>query len=173
MHVTIEDRRGLPPRRRLIDAEAPAGVRGLRPKGLSRRTIGQVARFSVVGAGCTLAYALLYSLLRTLAPAVVANLVALVATTIVNTAANRRFTFGMEGRAGIATGHAVGLVALALGAVTTNLAMAALLSVRPNPGPPAELAVLLTAGVIATLVRFLLLRTLMADRRPVPAPAVG
>jgi putative flippase GtrA len=170
--AAIEDLRGIARvSRRLLSGEALDGLRGRMPRSRTRRTMGQVARFSAIGVACTAAYAVLFSLLRPIAPAVVANLVALLLTTVANTAANRRFTFGVQGRAGMAGDHAGGLVAFALGLVATNLAMAALAVARPNASPTVELGVLLTAGATATLVRFVLLRTLILDRRHVPAPA--
>jgi glycosyltransferase involved in cell wall biosynthesis len=169
--TAIEDLRGLARvSRRLLSGEALAGLSGRTPRPPARRMMGQVASFGVIGVACTAAYALLFSLLRPIAPAVVANLVALVLTTVVNTAANRRFTFGVQGRAGLAGDHAGGLVALGLGLVATNLALAALAAVHPDPSPTAELATLMLAGAMATLVRFLLLRALILDRRRVRVP---
>src|SRR6266550_1576301 len=59
-------------------------------------------RFTAVGIASTVAYALLYLLLRETSPAWFANAVALLVTAIGNTAANRRFTFGVHGREGLA-----------------------------------------------------------------------
>jgi putative flippase GtrA len=63
------------------------------PQGMRR----QLPSFAVIGVASTLAYLALYLVLRQLAPAVVANALALFATAIANTAANRRFTFGVTG----------------------------------------------------------------------------
>jgi hypothetical protein len=59
---------------------------------------GQLARFAGVGVASTLAYLALFVLLRDLLGAQAANLVALAATAVANTAANRRLTFGVSGR---------------------------------------------------------------------------
>ena len=75
-------------------AASPAGV----PRGL----VGQLVRFAVVGVLSTLAYLLLFVLLRAAIGAQAANLVALLLTAVANTAANRRFTFGVRGGDGAA-----------------------------------------------------------------------
>src|SRR5438067_1750112 len=56
----------------------------------------------------TLAYAVLFLLLSAALGAVAANAVALSATAIGNTAANRRLTFGLRGREGLVRHHARG-----------------------------------------------------------------
>ena len=62
--------------------------------------LGQLVRFAVIGLASTLAYLLLYVLLRGALGPFGANLVALVVTAVANTAANRRLTFGLRGRRG-------------------------------------------------------------------------
>src|SRR5271165_3699655 len=62
-----------------------------------RSLIGQAVRFAVIGVACTLAYLLLFLLLHDPLGAQSANLMALLVTAIANTAADRRFTFGMRG----------------------------------------------------------------------------
>jgi glycosyltransferase involved in cell wall biosynthesis len=60
-----------------------------------------IVRFMAIGVVSTLAYVALYLLLRTwLAPGV-SNAIALAITAVVNTQANRTFTFGLRGRAGL------------------------------------------------------------------------
>src|SRR6478735_3532294 len=58
---------------------------------------GQVIRFGVVGAISTVAFALLYVLFQEPLGAQPANFLALLLTAVGNTAANRRFTFGISG----------------------------------------------------------------------------
>ena len=58
------------------------------------------ARFITVGLASTLAHALLFLLRRGTLGAAGANAVALAVTAVGNTAANRRFTFGIRGRTG-------------------------------------------------------------------------
>jgi putative flippase GtrA len=127
--------------------------------------LGQLVTYAAIGLVSTAAYALLFWRLRPLAPAAVANAVALLVTAVANTAANRRLTFGVQGRDGLAGDHAGGLLALAFALATTNLAMAALPLVRPNPSPAVELAGLTVANAAATVLRFALLRALILGRR--------
>ena len=62
---------------------------------------GRIFRFMGVGVASTIAYALLYLALRGSLGAGGANAVALALTAVANTAANRRLTFGVRGRAGL------------------------------------------------------------------------
>ena len=69
--------------------------------------------FALIGIASTLAYALLYVLLRGNLGAQEANAVALAVTAIANTAANRRFTFGFRGSAGALRHQVQGLLVFA------------------------------------------------------------
>ena len=62
-----------------------------------RSLLRQVVRFGAVGLASTAAYVLLFVALQGWAGAQLANLIALLVTAIANTAANRRFTFGIGG----------------------------------------------------------------------------
>ena len=73
----------------------------------------QVAVFAVVGVLSTLAYALLFLLLRGLMGPFWANATALVATAVANTAANRRLTFGVRGRRHVVRHQVRGLAVFA------------------------------------------------------------
>lgn len=66
--------------------------------GVPHGMVGQLVRFCVVGVICTIAYAVLYLLLHSFLGAQVSNFVALAVTAVLNTAANRRFSFGVQGR---------------------------------------------------------------------------
>ncbi|MCU1413708.1 MAG: glycosyl transferase, partial [Microbacteriaceae bacterium] len=81
---------------------------------------GQVVRFGVVGVLSTVAYALLYLGLSHLMPAQVANFVALLVTAIANTAANRRFTFGVQGRGGAVKHQFQGLIVFGIAWLITS-----------------------------------------------------
>src|SRR5207244_10156365 len=70
---------------------------------------GQVLRFVAIGVASTLAYLGLYAALRAVLQAEAANAVALLATALANTAANRRYTFAIRGQAGIVRHQAQGL----------------------------------------------------------------
>jgi putative flippase GtrA len=116
----------------------------------------QVARFTVIGMASTIAYLVLFLLLRGVMPAQAANLVSLLATAVANTAANRRLTFGISGRSNAARHQVKGLIAFGLGLALTSGSLAALAPARP--GRLAEVAVLIAANLVATVVRFLLYR---------------
>ncbi|GAA4357262.1 bifunctional glycosyltransferase family 2/GtrA family protein [Angustibacter luteus] len=118
----------------------------------------QVLTFGAIGVLSTLAYGLLFWLVRPAMGAQWANLVALLLTAVANTAANRRFTFGVTGRDGAARHQAQGLVVFALGLAVTSFALAALQVVDPYAGRAVELGVLVVANGVATVLRFVLLR---------------
>jgi len=126
---------------------------GRKPAGL----VPQLVRFAMVGIASTLAYLLLFSLLRTGMGAQAANLVALGATAVANTAVNRRFTFGVRGRHGAGRHQFEGLLVFCLGLGLTSGSLAVLNGLTA-PGRALELAVLVAANLAATVLRFVLLR---------------
>ncbi|WP_189272365.1 glycosyltransferase [Kitasatospora griseola] len=135
--------------------ELPAGRRPSRaPFGLGR----QAGSFAAIGALCTLAYALLFLALRQLVPALAANALALGVTAVFNTAANRRFTFGVTGRRDALRHQLEGGLAFLVGLALTSGAVAVLHAAAPRAGRGVELGVLAAANAAATLVRFVLLR---------------
>lgn len=119
---------------------------------------GQVVRFGLVGLASTLAYALLYLLAQPLLGSQVANVAALFVTAIGNTAANRWFTFGVRGRSRAVLHHAQGLVVFSVAWAITSSSLAVLHSANPNATPATEIVVLTAANLLATLVRFAMLR---------------
>ncbi|GLW95082.1 sugar translocase [Actinokineospora globicatena] len=127
------------------------------PPGVPRGLLRQVVRFAAVGAVSTLAYLVLYVLLRGQVGPQAANLVALLVTAVGNTAANRRLTFGVHGSAGAARHQFQGLLVFALGLGLTSGALA-LLHGLTAPSRLTEVAVLVSANLLATVLRFLLLR---------------
>jgi putative flippase GtrA len=130
--------------------EAAPGV----PAGLA----GQLARFAAVGVASTLAYLAIFAVLRPAAGAQAANLLALLVTAVANTAANRRFTFGITGLGGAGRHQLQGLLVFGLGLALTGGSLALLEALAPAAGRLAEIAVLVCANLIATGVRFLLMR---------------
>jgi glycosyltransferase involved in cell wall biosynthesis len=121
----------------------------------------QIARFTVIGVASTIAYLLLFLLLRGVfgfMSAQVANLVSLGATAVANTAANRRLTFGISGRVNAARHQVKGLIAFGIGLALTSGALAVLHSGPAHPGRLAEVSVLIAANLAATVIRFLLYR---------------
>jgi putative flippase GtrA len=128
------------------------------PARLKDRLPGQLASFAAIGAASTTAYVLIYTVLRAVSPAAAANAFALVLTAVGNTAANRRLTFRVEGRDGLARHHAAGLIALAVALALTSASLGILHFVVPHSSRMVELAVLVAANAAATIARFLLLR---------------
>jgi putative flippase GtrA len=136
----------------------------LRVDGVPQRLAGQAVRFGIIGVLSTLAYLLLFVLLRPSMGSQAANLLALLATAIGNTAANRRFTFGVRG-AGVARQQLQGLLVFGLGLALTSGSLWLLAQVSPNPGQLAELTVLVLANLLATVSRFVLFREWVFARR--------
>jgi putative flippase GtrA len=124
------------------------------PAGLTR----QVVRFAAVGVASTLLYLLLFVLLRNGMGAQPANLLALLVSAVANTAANRRLTFDVRGREGAGRHQFQGLIVFAVCLGLTSGSLALLQLITGNPGRTPELIVLVLANLIATIVRFLLLR---------------
>jgi putative flippase GtrA len=120
----------------------------------------QVVSFAVVGIASTIAYVLLYLLLRGAMSAQAANVLSLLVTAVANTAANRRLTFGISGRRHAARHQIKGLIAVGIGLALTSGALAALHSTTLNhPSRGVEVSVLVAANLVATVIRFVLYRT--------------
>lgn len=119
---------------------------------------GQVIRFGLVGAVSTLAFALLYLVLQGPFGAQQANFLALLLTAVGNTAANRRFTFGISGQEKLFTQQFQGLIVFLLAWAITSSSLLVLHSVNLDAAPSMELLTLTAANVFATLMRFVLLR---------------
>ena len=115
----------------------------------------QIASFAVVGIASTIAYLVLYLLLRGVMSAQAANVLSLLVTAVANTAANRRLTFGISGRRHAARHQVKGLIAFGIGLALTSGALAAL----NHPSRGVEVSVLVAANLVATVIRFVLYRT--------------
>ncbi|MFE7506257.1 glycosyltransferase [Promicromonospora sp. NPDC057488] len=131
----------------------------------------QLVRFGLVGAASTIAYVLLYLLLAPVTGAQAANFTALVLTAVANTAANRRLTFGVRGPTRLGTHHGQGLVVFALAWALTAGSLWVLHTAAPDAGRGVELGVLVAANLVATLLRFVLLRVWVFRPGPVSATA--
>ncbi|NHA70192.1 GtrA family protein [Phycicoccus flavus] len=139
----------------MTTATAPGTVRR---DGAGRRLTREVVTFLVVGAGTTALHLGGFVLLRLVTPSQVANAVALLVAAVVNTWANRRFTFGIRGRDGVARHQVQGLVVfvLTLGMTSGGLALLA----AAAPGAPAwtETMVVAVTTVAATAVKYAAMR---------------
>jgi putative flippase GtrA len=146
---------------------------GRPPKAAAQsRFAGQVARFVVIGIFSTLAYAALYLLFRGAVDAQAANALALLLTAIGNTAANRRFTFAIRGPRHTIRHQLQGLAVFALALGLTSASLALLHVLDPDPSRGVELVVLTVANVVATILRFVLLRSwVFRARRAAPEAA--
>jgi putative flippase GtrA len=124
------------------------------PGGLARQLVG----FCAVGALSTLAYLGLYTIFRYGMGSQLANALALLFSAVANTAANRRLTFGVRGRDRAVRHQAQGLVVFGIGLALTSGSLFALNAASSTPSHGTELAVLITANLAATVLRFLLFR---------------
>lgn len=119
---------------------------------------GQVLRFGLVGVVSTLAFALLYLILQGPFGAQEANFLSLLLTAVGNTAANRRFTFGISGPDKLFTQQFQGMMVFLLAWTLTSSSLLVLHTARPDAAPTVELLILTAANILATLMRFVLLR---------------
>jgi glycosyltransferase involved in cell wall biosynthesis len=118
-----------------------------------------VVRFAIVGVFSTIVFGLLFWFFRGFLDAQTANVSALLLATVANTAANRRFTFGVRGRPGAAKHQFQGLLVLAIALGITAGSLAILQIAVPYASATLERAVLTAANLVATVVRFLLFRS--------------
>jgi putative flippase GtrA len=123
-----------------------------------RSLLRQGVRFGAVGVISTLAYLLIFSALHASIGSQAANLVALLVTAIGNTAANRRFTFGVRGSDGALRHHLEGLAVFAIALAVTSGSLSAVHYLVDATPHWLELSVLLVANLTATVLRFTLLR---------------
>jgi len=133
--------------------------RSVDPDGVPPGMTGQLIRFALVGAISTLAYVILYALLRSGMGPEPANLVALLVTTIGNTAANRSLTFGVHGPNLWWRHQLQGLALFALALILTTGSLALLAAVSTSTHHAVELIVLIATSLLTTIIRFSLLRT--------------
>jgi putative flippase GtrA len=113
------------------------------------------ARFLAIGILSTLAYALLFALLAQPAGSGAANALALAITAVANTAANRRFTFGLRGRQGALRQCLAGALIYVLTLGLSLGALDLLHGIDPTASRGWQLAVLILSGLAATVTRYL------------------
>jgi putative flippase GtrA len=137
-----------------VAAQLSSSRKTAAPGSLLRQTV----RFASIGVASTAAYLLLFMMLHGWLGAQIANLIALLVTAVGNTAANRRYTFGIARRGNVARNHVEGLIVFGIALGITSGALASLHTVVPEPGRWVEATVLVGANLLATIVRFVLLR---------------
>jgi len=118
---------------------------------------GQLVRFASIGAVSTVVFALLFWVLVGVVGPVLAAVAALGLCTVANTAANRRLTFALRGRAGRVRHYTAGLAlaALPLGLILMTLVALAASGVT---SVGAQLVALTAANLVASVARFVMLR---------------
>jgi putative flippase GtrA len=137
-----------------IAAQLSPSERSAAPGSLLR----QAVRFGAIGVVSSVAYIVLFMMMQGSFGAQAANLIALLLTAIGNTAANRRFTFGVGGRAYVTRHHVEGLLVFAIALAITSGSLAVLHLLVAEPHRLVELTVLVLANLVATAARFVLLR---------------
>jgi putative flippase GtrA len=125
---------------------------------------GQLVGFVLVGLAGTAAYLAVYALLRIVLPADVANITARLAVAVPTTWVNGRHTF--QSRVSVPRLYAGALVTVAVGLVVTSLPLAAEQALLGVHDRPAELLTLAGATTVATVARFLLMRTWLFRPHP-------
>jgi putative flippase GtrA len=142
------------------DARAAAG-------GRARGPIAAFIRFVVCGGGVGLLSSGVLLLVAGRVPFAAANAVVTVASTLLTTELNHRFTFGTggAGRAGWRI-HAKSALTLLVAYLFTTAAVLLLGAVHPNSSPLLAQAVYLAASGVAGSGRFLVLRLVVFARRP-------
>jgi glycosyltransferase involved in cell wall biosynthesis len=118
----------------------------------------RVLRFMAIGVLSTVAYALLYLVLRQWLPADAANALSLATTAVGNTAANRRLTFDVRGREGLVRHHLLGALVFVFALALTSGALAALHAAVARPSHLLEVSVLIVASAVATVSRYVSFR---------------
>lgn len=120
--------------------------------------IRQLIRFTGVGIVCTATSLALYALLRPWLGPQLANAAALVITSVMNTALNRRLTFKITDQRRAGRDHLNGLVLILVALVITGGSLGILHWLRPDASVADELLTTTLSGFLATAVRFTLLR---------------
>ena len=134
----------------------PAPLHGS-PTVAKRPTLEQLVRFVSIGAVSTIVFAALFLLLHGHVGPVVADVIALGACTVVNTAANRRLTFNLRGRTRRVRHQLRGLVAALLPLALNLIALGIAAAFGITSAVPLVL-VLTVANAVASLAKFVLLQ---------------
>ncbi len=157
-------------------AAAPSAAEGAAGDSLPLRRriepdlVSQLARFASIGVVSTVVFGALFAVLSGPLGASPAAFVAMAVCGVANTAANRRLTFALRGRAGLVRHHLAGL-ALSVLPLAATLATLGVLGLAGEGNRPVQLVAVTAANATATLGRFVLLRQWVF--RPAGVPPVG
>jgi len=127
----------------------------------------QLVSFAAVGAVSTALSVVLFLLLRGSLGALAANAVALTATVVANTWANRRYTFSTRGR-NDRRRHYLGALALFVAGLALSTLMLGVARLVGG-GSAVEGTALAVSWTATTVARFAVLRSLVFRRRGAPA----
>jgi putative flippase GtrA len=132
----------------------------------------QTIRFGLVGVMTTGLHLGLFAVLASYAgfASQAANVLALVLATVVNTSANRRWTFGIRGPRHAARHQLQGLGVFAATWAMTAGALLALGALWPGAPTPVQTLVVGAATVVSTVVKFVLMRSWMFAPAPAGSP---
>jgi putative flippase GtrA len=125
---------------------------------LRRPVAGQLVVFGAIGVATTVVHLGGFVLLREVTPAQLANALALLVAATVNTWGNRRWTFGVRGRAGAARHQVQGLLVLGLTLGLTSSGLRLLGVVAPDASTRVEAGAVAATTVLATALKFLAMR---------------
>ena len=131
-----------------------------------KRLGAQVLKFAIIGVGSTVLNLALFVVFRHALGNQWANITALLITTVINTSLNRRFTFNAGGTGGAARVQLQSLVLLAITVGMTSGALEILRRTDPHANGLVSTGTVAIGNVVATIIRFLLLRRWFAPTSP-------
>ncbi|MCB0881083.1 MAG: GtrA family protein [Thermoleophilia bacterium] len=141
---------------------APADPPAHRPGRLRR----ELVVFALIGVASNVVYALAFLLVRGHLGGQASNVIALIVSTYANTAANRRFTFNVRGPGGAMRHQTWGFALFGVQLAITASALFVLHLVAPGAGHAVELATIIGAAALATVLRFVAFRVWVFRERP-------
>ena len=113
----------------------------------------------MIGVLSTIAYALIYLGLRGIMSPGQANAISLAITAVANTAANRRWTFGLRGPDRMLRQYLMGGLVYLLTLGLTSGALVVMHGIDPDPARAVEVGTLILASIAATVTRYVALKT--------------
>jgi putative flippase GtrA len=126
-------------------------------------TLGQFARFVLVGVSTTLVYALLFTALQRLGY-LTAHVAATAVSTLLANEMHRRLTFHAGERVHWLTAQLEAGGVTVIGLLLTSTALGVLKSLVPDAGVPTQVALVVTVTGLVGLMRFIALRWLFRPR---------